>query len=78
MAPVLSFFVPGLGHLMLGKPFSGLFWFVVVIGLYVAAGFTLGAGLIAAIPAHLMCMYRANSIANQQHVKMMSKAMNRR
>lgn len=78
MAAVLSFFVPGLGHLILGKPFSGLFWFVLVIGLYVFAGFTVGVGLIVAIPAHLLCMYRANSIANQQHVKMMSKVMNRR
>lgn len=78
MAAVLSFFVPGLGHLMLGKPFSGLFWFVVVAALYVVAGFTVGVGLIVAIPAHLVCMYRANSIANQQHMKMLSKAINRR
>lgn len=78
MAAVLSLFVPGLGHLMLGKPFSGLFWFVVVLVLYVVAGITVGVGLIVAIPAHLLCMYRANSIANQQHVKLMSKVINRR
>ena len=78
MSAVLSFFIPGLGHLMLGKPFSGLFWFVVVVALYVVAGMTFGVGLIAAIPVHLICMYRANSIANQQHMKMISKAMNRR
>ena len=78
MAAVSSLFVPGLGHLMLGKPFSGLFWFVVVLVLYVVAGITVGVGLIVAIPAHLLCMYRANSIANQQHVKLMSKVINRR
>ncbi len=74
MAAVLSFFIPGLGHLMLGKPFSGLFWFVVTAGLYVIAAMTFGVGLVVAIPTHLMCMYRANSISNQQQVKMFSKA----
>lgn len=77
MAAVLSFFIPGLGHLMLGKPFSGLFWFVVVTALYVVAVVTV-VGFIVAIPVHLICMYRANSIANLQHMKMLSKAMNRR
>ncbi len=77
MAAVLSFFIPGLGHLMLGKPFSGLFWFVSVTLLHVL-GFLTIVGFLFSIPAHLFCMYRANSIANQQYVKMMSKAMNRR
>ncbi len=73
MAAVLSFFIPGLGHLILGKPFSGLFWFVVMAGLYAIALTTI-VGFVVAIPAHLICMYRANSISNQQFAKMVSNA----
>jgi TM2 domain-containing membrane protein YozV len=58
-AAIITLFVPGLGQLCQGRVISGMFLLVVVMLLYVIAGATLGAGLLLAIPAHLVAVVLA-------------------
>lgn len=52
MAPLLSFFVPGLGQLALGQPFNGLFWFIIVVVGYVCF-------IVPGIILHILCIIGA-------------------
>ena len=69
MAAICNFFLPGLGHLILGKPFSGLMWFITLTVLYALSIATSGLGLFAAIPFHLVCIARASAISRAQQVE---------
>lgn len=80
MAAVLSFIMPGLGHLYTGRIFQGLLWWIVLAVLYVASIFTLGLGLLLAIPIHLLCIIdaqredgRKRKREMEQMVRMMRK-----
>lgn len=56
MAAVLSFFFPGVGHMYAGHIFQGLMFLILVPVAYVIALFTLGLGLLFAIPLHIWVM----------------------
>lgn len=73
MAAVLSFFVPGLGHIYAGHIFQGLFFFVLVPVLYALAVFTMGAGLLLAVPVHLFVMIDAKRAADRREDNRMSR-----
>lgn len=77
MAGFCNFICPGLGHLILGKPFSGFLWFVVIACAYVAAALTAGIGLLVAVPLHLLCIMRAGTIDRKQSEASMERAVRR-
>ena len=52
MAAVLSFFVPGLGQLLNGRPFQGLLWFAITAVGYMAM-------IVPGIVLHLICVIDA-------------------
>jgi TM2 domain-containing membrane protein YozV len=69
-AAVLSFFVPGLAHFILGKPIHGILWFTVTLCGYLALIFP---GMIL----HLLCMCDAARVSNEVAVDRMEAAMRR-
>jgi TM2 domain-containing membrane protein YozV len=77
MAAVLSFFVPGLGHLYAGHIIQGLFFFVFVSACYAIAivtiPFTAGLGFIAALLLHLFVIIDAQRAAKRSKTKEMAE-----
>lgn len=58
IAGLASFFCPGLGHLLCGKPFSGILWFCLVL-----IGYLLF--LIPGILLHIMSIMASVDLANR-------------
>lgn len=69
-AAVLSFFIPGLAHFILGKPIHGILWFTVTLCGYLALIFP---GMVF----HLLCMCDAARVSNEVSVDRMEAAMRR-
>ena len=67
MAAILSFFIPGLGHLILGRPFTGLFLLVLCVVGY----FLVVPGLIV----HVFAIWHAHQLSRKQHIADMAAAM---
>ncbi len=68
MAAVLTFFCPGLGHLVLGRPFAALLIFVLTtIGylMFVVPGLII----------HVYAIVRAHNLSREQHVEDIRRAM---
>ena len=54
---LVSFFIPGLGHLIQGRLLGAIGWFTVLATLAIASVFTFGAGLLLFIPAYIYCIW---------------------
>lgn len=63
MAAVLSFFVPGLGHMLNGRVFQGLFFLVLVPLVYLLS---IPAFCIPGLIVHLFVMLDANKDAKRR------------
>ena len=66
MAAVLSFFIPGLGHLVLGYPVRGLLWLVIVVIGYFAF-------IVPGIVLHIICICAAASLSNSQQIELIAQ-----
>lgn len=69
-AALISLFVPGLAHFLLGKPFQGLLFFVLVVLGYVCF-------VIPGIVLHLICIVDASRASNAATTKRMEQAIRR-
>lgn len=70
MAAIANFFCPGLGHLVLGRPFQALFWLVLVVVGYVAFIFP---GVIL----HIICILDAARQSRRDAISAVQKGMER-
>lgn len=68
VAAVLSFVVPGLGHVYLGKIFAGIFVFVMIVVLVAS-----GVGIILAIPLWIAGVYGSYRVAKNQNETLLRK-----
>lgn len=68
MAALISLFVPGLGHLIIGKPFQAILFFVVVIIGYICL-------VIPGIILHLICIVDAARAEKRLNTKIISDAL---
>jgi TM2 domain-containing membrane protein YozV len=70
MAALANFFIPGLGHLILGKPFQALLWFVLVIAGYFAF-------VVPGVVLHIFCILDAARQAKRDAVSAVESGMMR-
>ena len=70
MAGVLNFFLPGLGHLVTGRPLSGLAWFIAVIIGYVCF-------IVPGIILHIVCIVRGVQISREDDLNAIEDRMER-
>jgi len=70
MAGLCAFLCPGLGHLILGKPFQALFWMVIIVVGYMAAVFP-------GILLHVLSIIFAARAGRRDQIKTMETAIRR-
>lgn len=70
MAAFANFFCPGLGHLVLAKPFQALLWFVLVVIGYLCFIFP---GIIL----HILCILDAARQSRRDAISAVQKGMER-
>ena len=68
MAAICSFFCPGLGHLILGKPIQGLLWFVITLIGYICF-------IVPGIVLHLICIVDAARQSQRDKINAVAKGM---
>ena len=68
MAAICNFFLPGLGHLIIGKPVQGLIWFVLVVIGYLCFIFP-------GIVLHLFCIVDAARQSKRDNVIAVAKGV---
>ena len=71
MAGVLNFFLPGLGHLVTGRPLSGLAWFIAVIIGYVCL-------IVPGIVLHIVCIVRGVQLSREDDLNAIEERLGRR
>ena len=68
MAAICNFFLPGLGHLILGKPFQGLLWLVLVIAGYICF-------IVPGIVLHIFCILDAARQSKRDSINAVATGM---
>ena len=87
MAALLSIFIPGLGHLCVGRPFAAIIWFMFVpfswlVGVFGGLGHgQQHAGFIALLllgpVAHLACILSAHGSEQEQLIRNIRRGVRR-
>lgn len=70
MAGIASFFCPGLGHLIHGRPFQAILWFLLVLIGYFAL-------IVPGIILHLLCILDASRLARMDAVEAVQEGFER-
>lgn len=70
MAALCNFFVPGLGHLILGKPVQGLLWFAIVLVGYLCL-------IVPGIVLHIICIIDAARASQRRHIDAVARGVAR-
>jgi hypothetical protein len=71
MAGLLNFFIPGLGHIVTGRIFAGILWFIAVIVGYVAF-------IVPGIILHLVCIVRGVQLSRKDDLDAIEERLERR
>ena len=67
MAGFCAFICPGLGHLIIGKPFQAIFWFILIVGGYFF--------IIPGIILHLISIVDAARAGRRDQISTMAQAI---
>lgn len=68
MAAICNFFLPGLGHLVLGKPFQGLIWFSLTVAGYLCF-------IVPGIALHLLSIIDAARQSQRDKINAVARGM---